>query len=373
MVASLPQHVSGALCALLVNLLPPSVRDDYSLGLLRDLGAVASSMIASGTTNSVLFESLCTFLDEFIVAHGEAIDTGTTSVLRATSGFAGEREIFRLAEGLFLSAIEYALPALGEDWTRPAEQREGQAAVESQDAGSLPKRSEATTECLSTLLPLLQTCLDLAPVFLAYLPARPGVDREQDMLLRRAIDSTVGSLNDTDSELVIRSISLLETMVRASVDEAAEIMIRGDTSSHLYPSVPCQLKQESSQNEQVRSLVSNEVTRVYPDIVNRLILGCCGHYELCVLEKVSSYLHTLLSLTTSVEQLFVTALRQEHFALGDDGARAALTVFGRCAARRLDQDALRAFLEEVWTIHRAEDRNALPHSDAVAQLLRRYS
>ena len=205
--------MSGALCTLLVDLLPPSVRDDYSLGLLRDLGAIASSMIASGIASRELFESLCRFLGEFIVAHGEAIDKGTTSMLQSSPGFAAEREIFRLAEGLFLGAIEYARPALGEDWTRPAEQGQGQPPFESRNAAA-PKLSESTKDCLAALLPLLQVCLDLSPVFLAYLPARPGVDREQDMLLRRAVDSTVGSLNEADSDLAVSAIRLLETMVR---------------------------------------------------------------------------------------------------------------------------------------------------------------
>lgn len=68
----------------------------------------------------------------------------------------------------------------------------------------------------------------------------------------------------------------------------------------------------------------------------------------------------------------VTALRQEHFVLGDEAARVAMGVFARCARRYVGHDHLKAFLEEVWTIHRAEDRNALPQSDAVAQLIRAY-
>ena len=133
-------------------------------------------------------------------------------MLQASPGFATEREIFRLAEGLFLSAIEYARPALGEDWTRPAEQGQGQPPFESRNVPTR-KLSEATKDCLAALLPLLRTCLDLSPVFLSYLPARPGVDREQDMLLRRAVNSTVGSLNEADSDLTISAINLLETMV----------------------------------------------------------------------------------------------------------------------------------------------------------------
>ena len=195
-----------------MDLLPPSIRDEYSLGLLRDLGAIASSMIASGIASRELFESLCRFLGEFITAHGESIDRGTTSMLQSSTGFAAEREIFRLAEGLFLGAVEYARPALGEEWTKPAEQGEGQTPFESRNA-STRKMSDSTKDCLAALLPLLQVCLDLSPVFLSYLPARPGVDREQDLLLRRAVDSTVGSLNEADSDLTTSAILLLETMV----------------------------------------------------------------------------------------------------------------------------------------------------------------
>lgn len=204
--------MARALCTLLIDLLPPSVRDDYGLGLLRDLGGIASSMIASGIASRELFECFCGFLHEFIMAHGEAIDRGAASMLQASSGFAAEREIFRLAEGLFLRAIEYARPALGEDWTRPVEQGQGQPPFESRNA-SAPRLPEASKDCLAALLPLLRACVDLAPIFFSYLPARPGVDRDQDMLLRRAVDSTVGSLNESDSNLVRSAIVFLETMV----------------------------------------------------------------------------------------------------------------------------------------------------------------
>ena len=136
----------------------------------------------------------------------------------------------------------------------------------------------------------------------------------------------------------------------------------------------CQLKQQSSQHEEIRTLIANEISRVSADTLNRLILGCCGNYELNVLDKVASYLHTLLrtSPSTEVEQHMAAALRQEHFALGEEAMRVAMGVFARCARRYVGQDELKVFLEEVWTIHRAEDRNSLPQSDVVARLIRRY-
>lgn len=67
-----------------------------------------------------------------------------------------------------------------------------------------------------------------------------------------------------------------------------------------------------------------------------------------------------------------SGLRQEHFALGGEAAQVAMGVFARCARRYVGQDDLKLFLEDLWTMHRAEDRNALPQSDAVAQMIRRY-
>lgn len=135
-----------------------------------------------------------------------------------------------------------------------------------------------------------------------------------------------------------------------------------------------QLKQQSSQQEEIRSLIASEISRVSADILHRLILGCCGNYELNVVDKVASYLHTLLrtSPSTEVEQHMAAALRQEHFALGEEAMRVSMGVFARCARRYVAQDELRVFLEAIWTIHRAEDRNALPQSDVVARLIRRY-
>ena len=362
------QNVAKSVCTFLADLLPPTVRDDYSLGLLRDLGGVASSMIAAGIPSRELFESLCEFLAQFIIAHGQAIDRGTEAMLRASTGFATEREIFRITEGLFLSAIEYARPTLGECWTRPTEQGQGQTPFESHEASSTSKLSESTKDCLVALLPLIQVCLDHSPAFLVYLPARPGVDREQDMLLRRAVDSTVGSLNEADADLTSSAIMLLEIMV--SFELAAPFPLQVDWSSQLF----VQLKQHSSQNDEIRSLIADELSRVRGDVLNRLIMGCCGNYELKVIEKVASYFHTLLRTSPSaeLESDMARALRQEHFVLGEEAARVCMNVFAQCARRSLGQDELKVFLEQVWTIHRAEDRNALSQSDSVAHLIKSY-
>ena len=135
-----------------------------------------------------------------------------------------------------------------------------------------------------------------------------------------------------------------------------------------------QLKQQSSHDEEIRSLIENELMRVGADVLKRLILGCCGNYELIVIDKVASYLHTLLrtSPSTEVEQHMAAALRQEQFALGEEAVRIVMGVFARCARRYVGQDELKVLLEDIWTIHRAEDRVALPQSDVVANLIRRY-
>lgn len=134
------------------------------------------------------------------------------------------------------------------------------------------------------------------------------------------------------------------------------------------------MKQQSSQNEEIRTLLTTQISRVGPDVVHRLILGCCGQYELSVIDSVASYFNTLLRTVASaeVEQHMVTALRQEHFVLGDEAARVAMGVFARCARRHVGHEELKVFLTDIWTLHRAEDRNALPQSDVVAQMIRRY-
>ena len=116
------------------------------------------------------------------------------------------------------------------------------------------------------------------------------------------------------------------------------------------------------------------MSRVNADVLNRLILGCCGNYELSVVDKVASYLHTLLRASPSpeLEQHMAAALRKEHFGLGEEAVGVTMGVFARCARRYVGQDDLKVFLENIWTIHRAEDRNALPLSDAVAHMIRKY-
>jgi len=95
----------------------------------------------------------------------------------------------------------------------------------------------------------------------------------------------------------------------------------------------------------------------------------------CLILDTAELLTAILqgSAGKNAEGDIVSALHQDSFLLGDQARNTTLSVLGRCAERLMTSTDLTCFLHEFWELHQAEDVDALPNSDSLAQFLRRYS
>jgi hypothetical protein len=196
--------------------MPPDYDINGSLTLLKDLCAVSSSMLRTQNGSPVHFESIFEFLKDFVYTHGHKIEKWALASTESMSVNFNDEEAARLLEDLMLGTIEATRASLGSVWTSPKEQGEGQSAFESKPPPA-PKPGSISNESLAGMLSLTQKGLDQCPVFFLQLPAVRGIDREDDRLLRRAVDSAVASLNDSDPDIVLNAIIILTAMVSALI------------------------------------------------------------------------------------------------------------------------------------------------------------
>jgi hypothetical protein len=192
--------------------MPPDYDSKGSLTLLKNLCNVASSMLHVQTTNPVHFGSVFEFLEDFVHTHGDKIERSTLESVQGAAVNSHDKEAAGLLESLLLGTIAATRASLGSVWTSPKEQGQGQSAFESKPPPA-PKPGSVPNESLAGMFSLLQKLLGICPVFTLNLPAGPGLDSEEDRLLRRAIDSAAASLDDTDTDIIVNAIVFLTTAV----------------------------------------------------------------------------------------------------------------------------------------------------------------
>ena len=202
---STSQNISTAINSFLAEFLPPTCADESSLTLLKDVSAIASTVISKAGGNSGHFTSVCYFLDQFVHTYGEAIE-------KDISSGKAENGLGRILEDLLRDTVTVARDHLGSEWTRAKEQGQGQPPFESKPSPS-PRPDSVSNGCLVGIFSVLASCVDICPSFSIRLVASPAIHREDDLLLRRAIDSAMASLNENDSELVLNAVKLLKAMV----------------------------------------------------------------------------------------------------------------------------------------------------------------
>lgn len=79
---------------------------------------------------------------------------------------------------------------------------------------------------------------------------------------------------------------------------------------------------------------------------------------------------------SDIQSVLVMSLQQDLFLLGDrakDVTVLALLRWAESFDTSTRRDNNRLFLEEIWRLHRAEDTDALPASDAVARFIKMYA
>lgn len=173
-------------------------------------------MLRTQTSSPVHFGSIFEFLEDFVHTHGHKIERGALERTETLSANFNDKEVPRLLEDLMLGTIAATRESLGSVWASPTEQGEGQSAFESKPPPA-PKPGSVPNDSLAGMLSLTQKGLEICPVFFLHLPTGRSKDREDDMLLRRAVNSAVASLIDTDTEIIVNAIHLLTAMVRALI------------------------------------------------------------------------------------------------------------------------------------------------------------
>lgn len=197
--------------ALLSELLPSSCEDATSAKLLQELCSIASSILQKTSSGRAHFEVVFQFVDSFVKAFGEDVENVALATLGGSATHEHGKEVSRMLEELMLRTISSVQESLGNVWTSPSEQGNGQDAFESKP---LPSRKPEmkSNESLAAILSVLKTGLDSCPVFLLHLASPPGNDRD-DLLLGRAIDSATASLIDNDPEVTKSAIAFLTALV----------------------------------------------------------------------------------------------------------------------------------------------------------------
>ena len=112
-----------------MELIPSQCSGEANLTLLRDLGAIISSMLASRKGGAVLFKGICSFLERLVSIHGPSIDNGAVLVLNGALGSGNDKDVCLLTEDLFLGAVALAQLCVASNLSSSSqggEQRQGQ-------------------------------------------------------------------------------------------------------------------------------------------------------------------------------------------------------------------------------------------------------
>jgi hypothetical protein len=158
-------------------------------------------------------EPLFAFLEDIVVSFGDIVEPSAIATIQGSSIGERERLVGRVLEELLLDTVAAAKCTLGGVWSSSSEQREGQPAFETKFNPLPPKIGTTSNASLAGMLSLLERCLDFCPVFLFQLPSGPGLDRDDDRMLRRALDSAVLSLSDSDPSIVKSGMTFLKSAV----------------------------------------------------------------------------------------------------------------------------------------------------------------
>ena len=204
------QIACSALCDLFSKWLPPPPLVGDSMVLVENILTLAS-IVARKIPGEVSknFQHLFLFLRDCIHTYGDMIEKAVT----IQNGEAPiNLELLRQTKGVVLLTIDCASSTLGTAWSKPKEQVQGQLAFESKPS---PLRIESVpNESLAGLLSFTMECLKICPTFLFGLTSGSTPDRGEDLLIRRAIESSVLALNDSDSDVSLSAVTLLRTVVR---------------------------------------------------------------------------------------------------------------------------------------------------------------
>jgi hypothetical protein len=288
-------------------------------------------------------------LQTFVKTYGDVVDKTASASLEGQSTPSNSqrgREIGKCLESLLLSTVDAVKSCLGSTWASSQGQGQGQPPFESK-AEPIEERP-TSRDALSGMFTLLRTCAERCPIFLMHLPAGPSLDVKEDMLHRRAVESAVSSIIDSDTDTSKSAMEFLESTVK--------------------------LTQSSS--DDVRHIADNIISRVRWDLITTLMVGSCGKLSASNIGQAADLFSTVLTSSPSpqeTEAIVVQALTHEGFLLGSDAQRVSLGILLKVSRNEVVATDLAIFLSDVWELHQVEYSESLEGSDAVARFCRKYA
>ena len=324
------------------------------MSLVKEICALATSMLqpASG---AVHFRPVLEFLQRFVKIHGDVVDKNARASLEGqntlSNGESG-RAIGECLESLLLATVEAVRYSLGTTWTSPQRQGQGQPAFESKIEPMSDIHSRPTNEALPATFSLLRTCAERCPFFLLHLPAGPRLDRKEDSLYRRSVESAVASLIEADVDTSKSAMEYLESTVKLT----------------------------QSFSDDVRHGAEEVLTRVQSEIILMIVAGSCGKLNYATLSDAANLLSRVLVVSTSspssradTESNVIQALKHDHFWLGSRAQNVSLDVLMKCSRNEISPSDLSTFLAELWGLHQIEHSEALEGSELVERFCRKFA
>jgi hypothetical protein len=341
--------MSESLGYFLTQCLPPECNDDFSVSFIKELFLIAASMVGTSADSNFNYQPVFDFLQSFVKVHGDSIDKDARSSLegRTTPSNAERgREVGRCLETLLLAAIAAVNNMLGTTWTNSQRQGQGQPPFETK-AQPIEDARLITNSALPGIFSLLRTCAERCPVFLLHLPASPGLDRHEDLLLRRAVESAVASLIEPDVATSKGAMEFVESIV---------------VLTH-------------SASENARHIAEDALSRVRPNIISTLVMGACGNLNAATLGCASRVLLKVLAVSPCSEEELQSTLSQalstDHFYLGTNARSMTLRVLHKGCISEISEEVMTQFLTDLWELHQVESLEALEGSDSVAKFCKK--
>lgn len=135
------------------------------------------------------------------------------------------------------------------------------------------------------------------------------------------------------------------------------------------------MKFSQANNENVRNVVLDTLSRSQPKIISMLILGFCGNLSYSILERSAQFLQAVIGAAPATEELrlsAINALKNEQFRLGEDARHIVLSVFEGLANGDVSVEKLKVVLEHMWELHQLEEIESPETCDVVARFVKQF-
>lgn len=390
------QSILEALQFLFVKSMPANFTKENSLKFLQKIFALAQGALSNEIArekNNRFFSPALHFLDGFVEMHGNTIETmvllkqsnrdETPSEIGSTEQ---DKKIYDCLDSLARETIRAMTSQnlLGSAWTSvKATQGNGQSAFESKSKQPvIVKPADFCSSGLAPFFSFLSTCTKHCPAFLLHVLASREPEGDDDTndapdltVLRKAMNSAVSSILDVESDISIRAIAFLESVVSLAASDTAT-----DNENNAI----------ATNNNSIRRVAGQYNLSFQTNMLSVLLRGTCGMLQHFVLPHALRLLfHTLSKSFLSEEEFKVIVLRglsQEHFFLGKR-ARGVIYEFCLLLLRRSNtditnnvddsstapsRDRFDDMMTDVWRLHRFENVDAIERSDAVHEFVIRF-